>query len=157
MKSSPASKSQTGQILREVSEAWGFEVPRVKNLMVHELEGARIMAGGGLALAQAGGRYVPLLTQADLLSRFPSVTVDMGAVKFVCKGANVMRPGITRMGEFDAGGVVCVREERHGKHLAVGTASLSSADAEASGRGEVVKNIHYVSDRIWDAASALKI
>lgn len=157
MKSSPASKSQTAQILREVREAWGFELPRVKNLMVHEIEGARIMAGGGLALAHAGGSYVPLLTQPDLLSKFPSVTVDMGAVKFVCKGANVMRPGITDMGEFAAGGVVCVLEERHGKHLAVGTASASSADAEASGRGEVVRNVHYVSDRIWDAASSLKI
>lgn len=157
MKSSPASKSETAGILREVRERWGFEVPRVKNLMVHELDGARIMAGGGLALAHAGGQYVPLLSQEGLLGKFPSVTVDMGAVKFVCKGANVMRPGITGHGEFGAGQVVCVREERHGKYLSVGTASMPSSEARDAGRGEVVRNIHYVSDRIWEAAASLKI
>ena len=157
MKSSPASKSETSAILSEVSKMWGFEVPRVKNLMVYELDGARIMTGGGLAMAHSDGQYVPLLSQARLLEKFPSVTVDMGAVKFVCKGANVMRPGITECGDFGAGRVVRVREERHGKNLAVGTASMSSDEAGSSQRGEVVRNIHYVSDRIWDAASALKI
>lgn len=158
MKSSPASKSETSAVLRDVEARWGFEVPRVKNLMVHEIEGAgRILAGGGLALVLAGGQYLPLLSQESLLSRFPSVTVDMGAVKFVCKGANVMRPGVTAHGAFEADQVVCVKEEKHGKHLAAGTAMMSSDDAGRAEKGEVVRNLHYVSDKIWEAASSLKI
>ena len=158
MRSSPASKSETATILREVGGRWGVEVPRVRNLMVHEVEGGgRIMSGGGLALVHAGGEYLPLLSRRDLLDRFPSVTVDMGAVRFVCKGANVMRPGITSHDSFEKGQVVCVREERHGKHLAVGTALMSGAEADAAEKGEVVRNIHYVSDRLWEAASSLKL
>ena len=158
MKSSPASKSETAAVLRDVKARWGFEVPRVKNLMVHEIEGAgRILAGGGLALVLSGGQYLPLLSQEELLSRFPSITVDMGAVKFVCKGANVMRPGVTAHGTFEVGQIVCVKEEKHGKYLAVGTAMMSSDNIDRAEKGEAVRNLHYVSDKIWDAASSLKI
>ena len=38
--------------------------------------------------------YLPFLSETETLEKFPSVTVDMGAVKFMCKGANLMRPGI---------------------------------------------------------------
>lgn len=158
MRSSPASKSETAAMLREAGERWGVELPRVRNLMVYEVEGGgRIMAGGGLAMVRAGGEYLPLLSRRDMLDRFPSVTVDMGAVRFVCKGANVMRPGITAHDGFEKGQVVCVREESHGKHLAVGTALMSGDEAGSAGKGEVVRNLHYVSDRLWEAASSLKL
>ena len=42
----------------------------------------------------------------------------MGAVKFMCKGANVMRPGITNFTDFEKNEIVCVIEEdpiREGK------------------------------------------
>lgn len=158
MKASPASKSETAAILGAVAERWGCEVPRVKNLMVYQVEGSgQILVGGGLALVRAGGEYLPLLSRAEQIGRFPSVTVDMGAVRFVCKGANVMRPGVTAHDRFEAGQIVCVKEERHGKYLAAGTAAMSGDEADAAQNGEVVRTLHYVSDRIWEAASAAKI
>lgn len=96
--------------------------------------------------------YLPFLSEDALLGRFPAVTVDMGAVRFVCKGANVMRPGITDMDDFGPGRIVCVREESRGKYIAVGTASVSGSEAASSERGQVVDTLHYVSDRYWESA-----
>ena len=51
----------------------------------------------------------------------PSVVVDMGAIPYVCKGADVMAPGIVQVeGEFGKGDLVLVVDEKHGKSLALG-------------------------------------
>ena len=91
-----------------------------------------------------------------MLEKFPYVKVDMGAIKFVCKGANVMRPGITKFSDFDNGEIVCVIEESQNKFLAVGKAEMSSKEAEDSSNGEVIKNMHYISDDFWETKKEIK-
>ncbi len=156
MKSNLLSKSESAQASAEISAAWGIELPRTRNLRVdHIADGAQLVSGEGFkALRRGGGSpaYLPFLTEAGILEKFPSVTVDMGAVKFVCKGANVMRPGIRAMSRFEKGGIVCVKEESRGKFLAVGVAAMGSEEAEEAERGEVIRNAHYVSDRFWESA-----
>ena len=52
--------------------------------------------------------YFPLLKDESMLSGQPTITVDSGAVKFVCNGANIMRPGIVKVdGDFQASGPCC--------------------------------------------------
>ena len=87
------------------------------------------------------------------LESLPKVVVDMGAIRFVCNGADVMAPGITEMGSFDVGDLVVIRDMNHGKALAIGVANRSSVDIEASKKGKVIKNLHYVGDKLWVAAS----
>jgi len=88
------------------------------------------------------GLYVDLL---------PAVVVDMGAVPFVCKGADVMAPGITEVrGEFEEGCLVVVRDIRHGKALAVGRALRPSKEIMASRKGKAIRNLHYVGDKLWN-------
>ncbi len=157
MKSNLISKSETSSILRRIAGEWGVDIPKIKNLKVYEVgPGEEIITGGGLAILHAGGRYLPFLTQEGLLRKLPSVTVDMGAVRFMCNGANVMRPGIKAHSEFQEGGVVCVVEESQHKFLAVGTAVVSSEVADAMERGEVVRNIHYISDRFWEIGKTIR-
>ena len=91
-----------------------------------------------------------------MLEKFPYVKVDMGAIKFVCKGANVMRPGITKFSDFDNGEIVCVIEESQNKFLAVGKAEMSSKEVEDSSNGEVIKNMHYISDDFWETKKEIK-
>ena len=160
-RSNLVSKSETAAILDRISAEWKgafAPVPRIKNLRVHALEdGSQIVTGPGTRIARTrDGRYLPLLTETGLLERFPHVVVDMGAVRFVCKGANLMRPGITEFGEFEKGDIVCIRDESQGKYLAVGVATASSGDAEAAEKGEVLKNLHYVSDMVWEAAKEIR-
>ena len=80
----------------------------------------------------------------------------MGAVKFVCKGANVMRPGITKFSDFESGDIVCVIEESQKKFLAVGKAKMSSKVLDEISKGEVIKNMHYVSDNFWESKKEIK-
>ena len=102
MKSNLISKSETSVILKTVSEIWGIECPKLKNLKVHQIsDEAQIIIGKGIKILKINDDYLPFLSEIDTLEKFPNVIVDMGAVKFMCKGANVMRPGIKKFTEFN--------------------------------------------------------
>ena len=71
------------------------------------------IAGEDLKALKIGKTYVPFLTDTIALGKFPRIIVDMGAVKFVCNGANVMRPGITKFsGEFVQSRADCMHYRR---------------------------------------------
>ena len=94
---------------------------------------------------------VPML-RSPYVDLLPAAVVDMGAVPFVCKGADVMAPGITEVrGEFEEGRLVVVRDIRHGKALAVGRALRPSKEIMASRKGKAIRNLHYVGDKLWNA------
>jgi PUA domain protein len=102
------------------------------------------------------GALMPFLGDEGLLSAFPKVVVDMGAVKFLTNGANVMRPGIGAFpAQFAKGDVVVVVDEKHGKALAVGTALADSAEAQKMEKGAVIRNVHYIGDKFWSAFKEL--
>ncbi len=77
------------------------------------------------------------------------VIVDAGAVSFIAKGADIMRPGIVSADPgIEEGDMVIIVEQAHGKPLAIGRA-LVSGEQMTGDSGKVVKTIHYVGDRIW--------
>lgn len=157
MKSNLISKTDTAIVLKEISEQWRLELPKIKNLKIYELEdNARIIAGDGITALKVDQTYLPFLTDAKILERFPNVTVDMGAVKFMCDGANVMRPGIRSFSEFEKGQLVCVVEESQKKFLAVGRAIVPSSELQTMTKGVVIENLHYVSDKYWEIKKSLK-
>jgi predicted ribosome-associated RNA-binding protein Tma20 len=43
-------------------------------------------------------------------------------------------------------------DQKHGKPLALGESLRESEEAKASKQGPVVKNLHFVSDKIWNLA-----
>ncbi len=151
MKSNLISKSETSALLKTVSEKWGMEFPKIKNIKVHQiLDDAQIITGDGLKILKVDEDYLPFLSEIEMLEKFPSVTVDMGAVKFMCKGANLMRPGIKKFTEFEKNQIVCIVEESQHKFLAVGKSLVSSSELETIEKGEIIKNMHYISDRFWE-------
>jgi len=89
------------------------------------------------------------LLQKELLLK--KVVVDMGAVKFVVSGADIMRPGIV---EIDSSifkdEFVVVVDVNNGKALAIGIALFSGSEISGKGSGKVIKNIHYVGDDLWN-------
>ena len=136
---------------------WKIELPKQKNIKTHDVnEKGVIITGNGITAVKIGDIILPLLDHIPILEKFPYVTVDMGAVKFVCKGANIMRPGITKFSDFESGEIVCVVEESQNKFLAVGKAEISSKEVEDANRGEVIKNIHYISDDFWESKKEIK-
>jgi len=78
------------------------------------------------------------------------VVVDMGAIKFVTNGADVMAPGIVDadhdIAEKDQ---VWICDEKHHKPLAVGIALMDGGQMIAEKKGKAVVVIHYVGDPLW--------
>jgi len=156
LKSNLISKSETSLVLKSISDQWKMEFPKIKNLKVHELsDDAQIIVGNGIKIVKVFDEYVPFLSETKTLEKFPYVMVDMGAVKFMCKGANVMRPGIKKFSKFQKDSVVCIIEESHHKFLAVGKTLVSSEEMEKMEKGEVIKNLHYISDKFWEIGKTL--
>jgi len=79
-----------------------------------------------------------------------TIVVDMGAVPYVAKGADVMRPGIVSVTpDVRKGSPAIVVEERHRKALAVVVASLDGPAISGESKGKMAKTIHHVGDALW--------
>ncbi|HEV8361261.1 MAG TPA: PUA domain-containing protein [Candidatus Thermoplasmatota archaeon] len=101
--------------------------------------------------AEQGGKVAP--TVRLLLECKPTlsyVTVDMGAVKFVNNGADIMGPGIVEADPaLVEGGVCWVRDERNKRPLAIGQALVTGA-AMPKQPGKKVRNLQRVGDELWE-------
>ncbi len=156
MKSNLISKSETSEIIKIVSERWGIQCPKIKNFKVHQIsDDAQIIVGEEIKILKIDDDYLPFLSETETLKKFPNVMVDTGAIKFMCKGANLMRPGIKKFTEFEKDDLVCIMEESHHKFLAVGKAMVSSSELENMEKGEVIKNLHYISDKFWEVGKTI--
>jgi len=78
------------------------------------------------------------------------ITVDMGAIKFVINGADIMRPGITHIEEnIQKDEPIVIVDQTHQKPLAIGISQLPSEELKTTTSGKVIKNIHHVGDELW--------
>ena len=102
-------------------------------------------------LAKSNGKLFFTLSFEELFPLFPKIVIDMGAVPYVCKGADVMAPGVRAVkGEFKENDLLLVIDERHGKPLAIGVALFSSEEMKTVNHGKTVKNLHHVGDKLWN-------
>jgi PUA domain protein len=96
----------------------------------------------------------PFLTVKGLLRYRPEkkyVTVDMGAVKYIYNGADVMAPGIVDAdADISVGELIWVRDEKNLQPLAVGLALVPGKDMIISDKGKAIKSIHHVGDELWN-------
>ena len=87
MKSNLISKSETAKIFEELNIQWKIDVPKQKNVRTHQIdEKGVIITGNEVTAVKIGENILPFLGDIPILEKFPYVTVDMGAIKFVCKG-----------------------------------------------------------------------
>ncbi len=91
------------------------------------------------------GRLFPSLHYADAF-RLKKVVVDMGAVRHLINGADVMAPGIVEMDEVKKGELVLVVDQKYRKPLVIGYSLVEGKKPE---KGKVVKNVHRLGDKIW--------
>jgi PUA-domain protein len=78
------------------------------------------------------------------------VVVDMGAVPFVTKGADVMGPGIVDADPaIVPGDLVWIKDIKNGRPLAIGEALIGGEQMRTRSPGKAIKNIHYVADKLW--------
>jgi PUA-domain protein len=119
--------------------------------IVESDDGQLYLIQGKPLLFRTGNLILPTLLATDLLNQLPKVVVDMGAIRFICNGADVMAPGIRRFeGKLEKGDIVVIVDEKHGKPIALGEMLLSLEEAHKAKQGAIIKSKHYVSDKIWD-------
>lgn len=96
-------------------------------------------------------KVLPTLLFSEFSAKAPKIVVDMGAIPYVCKGATVMAPGIVQVeDDFRTGDIVVIVDMKHRKTLAVGEALMDSVTARQTKKGPIVKNLHYVGDKVWE-------
>jgi PUA domain protein len=118
--------------------------------------GEVFLINGSPLLFRTGKDVLPTLFFKKISALLPTAIVDMGAVPYVCNGADIMAPGIVRLqGEFSKGDIILVVDEKHGKPLALGESLYDAEKAKNAKQGAVVKNLHFVGDKIWNFAKEL--
>jgi PUA-domain protein len=148
-------------IMKEVSQRLKIRIEDILNskttFEIAETDfGDIYLLNGKPILQKIGEKILPTLFLAELSEWLPKITVDMGAVPYVCKGADIMAPGIVCIkGEFSKGDLVLIIDEKHGKMLALGEALYDTEKAKNTKKGPIAKNLHFVSDKIWDFAKNL--
>lgn len=153
------SKREVHDITGQISKSWPTNsIGAIKNLQAYVIDGIkRLLVGNNLVAIQlAPDLIVPHLTQHDLLNHFASVQVDMNAVKFVCNGANIMRPGITDFTTFKESEIVLVKDQTHKKGLAVCISLVDDVNGRKMERGVVLNNIHYIGDVYWETKKTVR-
>ena len=154
MRISVLSKRDSSAVTEIIKKKWPEDIlPRARSFKVYEIaEGKRIIKSENFTAIEINHNIIlPFLGEPQLVERFPRVLVDMGAVKFVCNGAKVMRPGITKFDVFKKDDIVVVKDEVHLKTLAAGIAMEDSEIAATKSKGYVIDNLHYISDAFWEA------
>ncbi|MBW2987169.1 RNA-binding protein [Candidatus Woesearchaeota archaeon] len=82
--------------------------------------------------------------------KLKQIIVDMPAVPFVAKGADIMRPGIVELDpEIEKDEIIVIMDENNRKPLAIGISLFSGQELQQMDKGKVIKMIHYVGDEIW--------
>jgi PUA-domain protein len=147
---------ESKQVLIQASEKLKINLEALygENLFLEVAEadfGEVLLINGKPTLFRTKDTIIPTLTAVEIISSLPKAVVDMGAVRFVCNGADVMAPGIVRYeGNFAKGDAIVVVDVNHSKPLALGETMTSLEEAKATKQGPVIKSKHYVSDKIWN-------
>lgn len=141
------------KILAWMQDEWGTEIPEGMEMETCTIEGQQsyIFNGKIVGIEEKGGFILTLKGIMELQPTKKWITVDMGAVKYLANGADVMAPGIVDADpEIEEGEFVWVRDERNLRPLCVGKALISGSGMVSADSGKAVKTIHYVGDPIWN-------
>ena len=154
------SKRETSMTLEKLHSNWPEKtIPKFKNIKAYEIEKDRklLIHEDNFTAVQINEIILPYLGNNNLVELFPYVLIDMGAVKYICNGANIARPGIVKFESFSKDKIVIVRDKQHQKPLAVGTSLYDSEKAIELSKGHIINNMHYVGDKFWNLYKGLQI
>jgi PUA-domain protein len=96
-------------------------------------------------------KIIPLLkSNTKYFEKLKKIIVDMGAIRFVASGADIMRPGIVEIEDsIEEDEPVAIIDTDNKKVLSMGIAMFNSENMKSKDSGKVIKNIHYPNDDLW--------
>ena len=143
------------EILKQYDQKFVDQIfPKKSNVEIIQTEAGDTLyaINNVLKLFKSEDGYIPVLTlllnkQVDL----KTIVVDFGAIRYVANGADIMRPGITKIDpSIKKGDIVAIIEETKNRALAIGKAMFDAPEMEVKSSGKVVKNLHTIQDSIWE-------
>ncbi|MFX1569972.1 MAG: DUF1947 domain-containing protein [Promethearchaeota archaeon] len=149
------------EILKQYDHKFISQIfPQKSNVEVIETEAGDTLyaINNVLKLWKSKDGYIPVLTlllnkQVDL----KIVVVDFGAVRYVANGADIMRPGITKIDPLiRKGEIIQIIEETKNRPLAVGKALFDASEMETKSSGKVIENLHTIQDSVWEFEKQFK-
>ena len=145
------SKSEIKELNEQLKQKYNLEFFEKKDNVVLFEDGFKsVLKNNVPVFFWHENNWLPTLKSLLHNNFLKKITIDMGAVKFVASGADVMRPGIV---EIDStiikDEVIAVIDSTHKKPLAVGLALFSGKEMQEMKQGKVIKNLHYVGDEVW--------
>ena len=94
--------------------------------------------------------YIPHLKSLEV-KELKSITIDVGAVPFLLKGVDMMRPGITSIQDnIEKHEIIRIIDEVKGLTIGVGISLYSSDEMNNLKTGKVVKTLHYFKDSLYN-------
>jgi PUA-domain protein len=111
------------------------------------------MVDGHPVIAESDDELFPTLLFKEYILALPKAVVDMGAVPYVCNGADVMAPGVVEIqGQFEKESLIVILDEKNRKPLAIVKAVFDSETSRQTRKGNLFRNLHFVGDEIWNTA-----
>lgn len=145
-------KKKIKQIKNELGEYGGL-LENKKNVEILEAEpNSFILVDGEPYIIMLDDKAFPTLKAAlDNEIDGKTVTVDMGAVRFVTNGADIMSPGIVEADDdITPGDIVLIVDETHHKPLAIGVSLITGEEMVENDSGKAIETKHFVGDEIWN-------
>ena len=140
-------RKEAKKLLNRIAEP--FDSVKAEKVEIAEFEDLILyLFDDKIEFIEDANELYPVLN-SKYIDQLPSVIVDMGAIPYVCNGADVMAPGIIELDDFNEGSQVVIRDVNHKKALALGKAKKSSKSINESRKGKVIENLHYVGDKLW--------
>ena len=80
--------------------------------------------------------------------------VDRGAIPFLMNGADCMAAGVQMVDpNIEQGDLIWIRDEEHGKPIAMGWALLDAEEMNAATKGKALRTVHWIGDDLWEIES----
>lgn len=137
---------RTKDIVKEL-DSYNFEISKKDSVQL--LDEKIILINKIPSFFYYENKLVPtlkLLLKKDLLK---DIYVDRGAIKFIIRGADVMRPGITNFNpNIQKDDFVVIKDSHYKKPLAIGISLYSSEGLKALTVGKAIRTIHHLGDEL---------
>ena len=126
----------------------GYELDKKDEIIINE-EDKIILKNKEPYLILKDEKYIPHLKSVNE-SFYPKIFIDNGAIPFLLKGADMMRPGIEKIeGDFEKGEMVLIKNQNYPKVIGVGIAELNKAEMQNQQKGKSIKILHYIKDSFY--------
>jgi len=153
MKSRTLSKSDIKSLNKELERLYNIApLGKKDSILLVESNRKYLKVNNKLSYFYYNNLLIPTLHLLSENCFLKKIIIDMGSIKFLCSGADLMRPGIVDISEdIKAGDIIVAVDVNNHQPIMVGEALLDSNNMKTQEKGKSVKNIHFVGDEIWNA------